>query len=226
MTFGALAGLVGATVLQSWLGVLSGDFLFNAAAIALFATAVTGTLAGLGSLLGTPGIGLGALLVFLVGNPLSAVAAAPELLPQPWGVIGQYLPIGAGGTLLRSTAFFDGAGGATAAWVLAAYAVVGLALVLLGRKGGGHGLGGRAGHGYGAWRSGRGARGRPPARRGGELTEHHPPRRRRRCGRCPYRRRFHCITAVCDRRKSRPGNGPSTVGPESLFMRGRGRTLP
>jgi hypothetical protein len=138
VTFGVLAGVVGATVLQSWLGVLSGDFLFNAAAIALFATAVTGTLAGLGSLLGTPGIGLGALLVFLVGNPLSAVAAAPQLLPQPWGEIGQYLPIGAGGTLLRSTAFFDGSGGATAAWVLAAYAVVGLALVLLGRKGGGH----------------------------------------------------------------------------------------
>jgi hypothetical protein len=133
VTFGVLAGLVGATVLQTWLGVIGGEFLLNAAAIGLFATAVAGTLAGLGALLGRPGIGLGALLVFLVGNPLSAVAAAPELLPQPWGAIGQYLPIGAGGTLLRSTAFFDGAGAAPAVWVLAAYAVVGLALVLVAR---------------------------------------------------------------------------------------------
>jgi hypothetical protein len=133
VAFGVLAGVVGATVLQGWLGVLTGDFLLNAAAIGLLATAIAGTLTGLGALLGAPGVGLGSLLVFLVGNPLSAVAAAPELLPQPWGAIGQYLPIGAGGTLLRSTAFFDGAGGATAAWVLAAYALVGLALVLVGR---------------------------------------------------------------------------------------------
>jgi hypothetical protein len=138
LTFGVLAGLVGALVLQGWLGVIGGDFWFNAAAIALFATAVAGTLAGLGAALGGPGIGLGALLVFLVGNPLSAVAAAPELLPQPWGAIGQYLPIGAGGTLLRSTAFFDGVGGAGPAWVLAAYALVGLALVLVGRATVGH----------------------------------------------------------------------------------------
>ncbi len=54
------------------------------------------------------------------------VSAAPELLPQPWGTLGQFLPIGAGGSLLRSTAFFDGAGAAGPAWVLAAYAVAGL----------------------------------------------------------------------------------------------------
>jgi hypothetical protein len=136
--FGVLSGLAGALVLQVWLGVIGGDLWLNAAAIALFATAVTGTLAGLGSALGAPGLGLGALLVFLVGNPLSAVAAAPELLPQPWGAIGQYLPIGAGGTLLRSTAFFDGAGATTAAVTLAAYALVGLTLVLVGRAAAGH----------------------------------------------------------------------------------------
>jgi hypothetical protein len=143
LTFGVLAGLVGAGVLQSWLGVIDGDFLRNAAVIGLFATAVTGTLAGLGAALGRAGLGLGALLVFLVGNPLSAVAAAPELLPQPWGSVGQYLPVGAGSTLLRSSAFFDGAGGAHAAWVLAAYAGVGLALVLIGRAGASADSGGR-----------------------------------------------------------------------------------
>jgi hypothetical protein len=43
---------------------------------------------GLGALLGVPGVGLGAFLLFQVGNSLGGVAAAPELLPQPWGALG------------------------------------------------------------------------------------------------------------------------------------------
>ncbi|RQW92230.1 hypothetical protein, partial [Micromonospora globispora] len=131
--YAVLAGLVGAAVLHGWLGVLDGDLWREAGAIGLFALAAAGTVAGLGALLGNPGIGLGALLVFLVGNPLSAVSAAPELLPQPWGTVGQFLPVGAGGTLLRSTAFFDGAGATRSLAVLTGYAVVGLVLVLVGR---------------------------------------------------------------------------------------------
>ncbi|MGW5671250.1 hypothetical protein [Micromonospora sp. NPDC003776] len=120
-------------MLHGWLGVLDGDLWREAAATGLFALAAAGTVAGLGALFGRPGIGLGALLVFLVGNPLSAVAAAPELLPQPWGTVGQFLPVGAGGTLLRSAAFFDGAGAARSLAVLAGYALLGLLLVLVGR---------------------------------------------------------------------------------------------
>jgi hypothetical protein len=132
VAFGVLAGLGGAAVLQGWLGVLPGDYLLDAAAIALFAAATSATVAGLASLLGPAGVGLGALLVFLVGNPLSGVSSAPELLPQPWGVVGQWLPPGAGGALLRSTAFFDGAAAARPAWILAGYALLGLLLVLVG----------------------------------------------------------------------------------------------
>ncbi|MEV4713647.1 hypothetical protein [Micromonospora sp. NPDC049374] len=128
---GVLAGLVGVVVLHGWLGVIAGDWLAEGAAIGLFALAASAVVAGLGALLGRPGIGLGALLVFLIGNPLSAVGAAPELLPQPWGALGQWLPVGAGGTLLRSVAFFDGAGAGRPIVVLAGYAVVGLALVLV-----------------------------------------------------------------------------------------------
>ncbi len=130
--YAALAGLVGALVLQQWLGVLSGDYLANAAAIGLFALAASAAVTGLGRVLGYPGLGLGALLVFLVGNPLSAVNAAPELLPQPWGEVGQWLPVGAGGSVLRSAAYFDWAGAAGPAAILAGYAVVGLALVAIG----------------------------------------------------------------------------------------------
>ena len=71
---------------------------------------------------------LAALAVFLLGNPLSGLTSAPEMLPQPWGALGQSLPPGAGGTLLRSVAFFDGAGAAVSGWVLGAWAGVGLAL--------------------------------------------------------------------------------------------------
>jgi hypothetical protein len=78
-------------------------------------------------------VALGAVLLFLLGNPISAVASAPELLPEPWGAIGQLLPPGAGATLLRSTAFFDGAGGTVPAVVLASWAAAGLVLVALRR---------------------------------------------------------------------------------------------
>jgi hypothetical protein len=127
--YATLAGLVATAVLQYWLGVIPGDYLMNAGAISLFTLAAAATVAGLGALLGRAGVMLGALVVFLVANPLSAVGSAPELLPEPWGVVGQWLPVGAGATLLRSTAYFDGAGGGTAALILAGYALVGLALV-------------------------------------------------------------------------------------------------
>jgi len=133
VAFATLAGLVGAAVLQGWLGVLPGGYLAAASAIGLFSLAAAGIVAGLAAALGRPGIGLGALLVFVLGNPLSAVAAAPELLPQPWGEVGQWLPPGAGGTLLRSVAYFDGAGAGAAIAVLTGYALVGLLLVLVGR---------------------------------------------------------------------------------------------
>src|ERR671920_1081717 len=103
------------------------EYLTNAAALGLFSLAVAATMTGLGAVLDRAGLALGALTVFLVGNALSAVSSAPELLPQPWGEVGQWLPIGAGATLLRSAAWFGGAGGGAAAWVLASWALAGLA---------------------------------------------------------------------------------------------------
>jgi hypothetical protein len=135
VTFGVLAGFGGAAVLQFWLDVLPGDYLANAAALGLFGLAVAATMTGLGAVLDRAGLALGALTVFLIGNALSAVGSAPELLPQPWGAVGQWLPIGSGGTLLRSVAYFDGHGGGTAALILATYVVVGLGLVVIGRRG-------------------------------------------------------------------------------------------
>jgi hypothetical protein len=131
--YAVLAGLVGAAVLQFWLGLIPGAYLANAATAGLVALAVSAAVAGLGALLGRAGIGLGVLLMFIFGIPLSAVAAAPELLPQPWGEFGQWLPVGAGATLLRSVAYFDGAGSAGPLWILVGWAAAGLALVAVGR---------------------------------------------------------------------------------------------
>jgi hypothetical protein len=74
---------------------------------------------------------LGALLALLLGNPLSGLTSAPEMLPSGWGTLGQWLPQGATATLLRSTAFFDGAGAATAIAALTCWAVTGAALVVI-----------------------------------------------------------------------------------------------
>ena len=110
VTYAVLAGLVATAVVQYGLDALPGDYLANAAVVALLALAMAAAVAGLGATLGAGGVVLAVLLVFLLGNPLSGLTSAPELLPQPWGALGQLLPPGAGGTLLRSVAFFDGGG--------------------------------------------------------------------------------------------------------------------
>jgi hypothetical protein len=123
----AAAGLVGAGVAQGWLGVLGGDWWVNAGVLGLIVLAVGAAVAGLAALFGRAGVALGVLLMVLVGNPLSGISSAPELLPEPAGALGQLLPPGAGGSLLRSTAFFDGAAATGPLAVLAAWAVLGLA---------------------------------------------------------------------------------------------------
>jgi hypothetical protein len=106
----ALAGISAALVADTWLGIVEGDWLANAGAFALTFAAIAGAMVGLHSLLGRAGLGIGALVMVFIGNPFSAAASAPELLPQPVGGLGQLLPPGAGANLLRSTGFFDGAG--------------------------------------------------------------------------------------------------------------------
>jgi hypothetical protein len=126
-----LAGLSGALVVHSWLDVVSGDWLANAGVLALTVLAIAATVTGLYALLGERGVLLGALTMVLVGNPFSGVGSAPELLPEPVGGLGQLMPPGAGGNLLRSTGFFDGAAAGGHVAVLATWAVVGFGLLLV-----------------------------------------------------------------------------------------------
>jgi hypothetical protein len=125
-----LGGLVATAIVQSWLGVVGGSWFANAGALSLTILAIAATIAGLKAWFGEAGLIAGALAMVLVGNPFSGVGAAPEMLPQPVGGIGQLMPPGAGGNLLRSTGFFDGAAAGGYALVLVVWAVAGLALVL------------------------------------------------------------------------------------------------
>jgi hypothetical protein len=125
------AGIVATAIVQSWLDVVKGDWLANAAALSLTVLAIASVVAGLYALLGAPGAIVGALIMVLIGNPFSGVGSAPELLPQPVGAIGQLMPPGAGGNLLRCTGFFDGAGAGAHVAVLVAWALAGLALLLV-----------------------------------------------------------------------------------------------
>jgi hypothetical protein len=119
-------------ILQFWLGSLSGSYPANAGAVALTIAATALTVLGLESLLGYAGIGIGAVAMMLIGNPFSGTATAPEMLPGWSGALGQLLPPGAGGWLLRSTAFFDGRGAIHAVTVLVAWVGLGAVLCLLG----------------------------------------------------------------------------------------------
>ncbi|WP_234381555.1 ABC transporter permease [Streptomyces sp. NRRL S-1521] len=127
-----LVGAVAAALTHSWLGVLTGNWWAEAGVLALSTLAVSAAVAGFAALLGPAGIGVGGLLMVLLGNPFSGVTSAPHLLPEPVGFLGQLLPPGAGGSLLRSVAFFDGARATTPAVTLGAWAALGLAAVLLG----------------------------------------------------------------------------------------------
>jgi hypothetical protein len=78
------------------------------------------------------GFGLGAVVMMLIGNPLSGTATAPEMLPGWSGTLGRLLPPGAGGQLLRSTAFFDGRGAAHSVIVLVIWLALGVLLCMAG----------------------------------------------------------------------------------------------
>lgn len=130
--FSILGGSALTAVDEYWLGALTGDFWANAGVVALGIGSIVISLLGLARLGGRRAFALGAAFVLLVGNPLSGLATAPELLPAGWGSFGQLLPPGATGTALRSVAFFDGAGVGRPLIVLAAWCVGGITLCALG----------------------------------------------------------------------------------------------
>lgn len=131
LAFSVLAAGVIAVVLRNVLGAIDQNVAAVAAGLLLGLLGSGLAVLALGSLFGRAGLNVGSSLALLLGNPLSGLTSAPEMLPRGWGTFGQYLPQGATATLLRSTAFFDGAGAGRAIAVLTGWATGGAILLAL-----------------------------------------------------------------------------------------------
>src|SRR6266508_4385377 len=130
--YAVAGGLALAAVQLYWIGALEGNYWADAGVISLAIGAGTITILGLEWLLGAAGFGLGAATMMLLGNPLSGVTTAPEMLPDGWSTLGRLLPPGASASMLRSVAFFDRAAITRPALVLSAWLVFGLLLCGIG----------------------------------------------------------------------------------------------
>ncbi|GAA3638420.1 hypothetical protein GCM10022223_66790 [Kineosporia mesophila] len=93
--------------------------------LALINLAVTASVSGLVSLIGSAGAGVGAVLYFLLGTPISGAATALPMMPVAWRDFGQSLPPGAGATLLRRVLYFPDASLATPLLTLGLFAGTG-----------------------------------------------------------------------------------------------------
>jgi hypothetical protein len=89
---------------------------------------------GVVRLLGFRAMGLAFLFFTVLGNPGSGLASAPELLPAPWHPLGAFMPVGAAGTALRDVAYFHGAKTLVPLLVLAAWALLGVLLIVAGER--------------------------------------------------------------------------------------------
>ncbi|MFC8079303.1 ABC transporter permease [Streptomyces sp. NPDC057307] len=131
--FSVIGGFVLSAMIKYVFGsVDDGNLFLMTAAAALSLAATAWMILGLRAAFGNPGLGVGGLLVILIGNPLSGLSSAPEMLPDGWSTLGQLLPPGAGGTLLRSVAYFEGNGALVPVLVLTSWMAGGVVLFLFG----------------------------------------------------------------------------------------------
>jgi hypothetical protein len=132
--FSLTAGFAVTAVLQYGIGSLSGDYWTTALGLSLGIAALAFTLLGLEAVFGLPGFGVGAALMMLLANPLSGLVTGPHWLPGGWADLGQLLPPGASGSLLRANAFFHGIGALDPALVLTCWVLLGVTLLLTGGR--------------------------------------------------------------------------------------------
>lgn len=134
ISFAVIGGLGLVAVIQYGIGTFDGNYFLTSLGAMLGIAATGFFVLGILEFLGNPGLGIAAVLLILLGNPLSGLASAPEMLPTGWGALGQLLPPGATGTLLRNIAFFNGHAIAYPLTVLLAYVVIGMLLFKIGKK--------------------------------------------------------------------------------------------
>jgi hypothetical protein len=132
VAYGAAAGLSLTLILHTWFGFVQGNFGLVWLAFGLSAMATATFILGCTAILGAPGIGIGAVVTMLLGNPLSGAQVPWQFMVEPWGRIGQYMVPGASNTLLRSLSYFPDAPMAQQWWTLVVWVAVGVALTAFG----------------------------------------------------------------------------------------------
>lgn len=132
--FSVVGGLIVAGVLMGVFGSITAGFWGVAAAMALGIAALALPLAGLQEAFGGKGFTIGAMAMMFLGNPLAGISTTSAWLPGILGTVGQILPPGAAGTLVRSAAYFGGAGGVTAGLTLGAWVLAGIVLLVIGAR--------------------------------------------------------------------------------------------
>lgn len=134
LVFSVVGGLAVESVLDFWFGTVAGNFWPAGLGLSLGMAAIALPFLGMDAMLGNLGFVIMIGLVMILGNALSGLASGPDWLPAGWGTLGQYLPPGASGSLLRSTAYFHGKDAlhpliVLICWVLAGYVLAAVALV-------------------------------------------------------------------------------------------------
>ena len=82
------------------------------------------------ALIGPAGSAVAAVVYFVLGAQISGGGTPPEFLAPFWSDFGQALPAGAGTSLLRDVFYFPEASAGGPILILAAYAAVGMAVVV------------------------------------------------------------------------------------------------
>ncbi|MGX6396724.1 ABC transporter permease [Rothia kristinae] len=130
--YAVIAGLSLTLILHTWFGFVQGDFLVDWMVFVLSVLGTSSFILGCTALIGNAGIGLGAVITMFLGNPLSGAQVPWQFYPHPWGWIGQHLVPGAAQHLLRSESFFPDADTAEQWWTLNFWALLGVALTVVG----------------------------------------------------------------------------------------------
>ncbi|MEU8320578.1 hypothetical protein AB0C33_19660 [Nonomuraea sp. NPDC048881] len=130
------AGALVAGTAVAWLadvvfGALPGSFVPLVAVSAGIALAVGLVVAGLVKVIGTPGVGVAALLFVPIGLPASGGPLGARYIPEWYAAVGRVLPVGPAAEAVRNTVFFGGAALWTPVGVLALWALLGLVLLAL-----------------------------------------------------------------------------------------------
>ena len=121
-------------IIQNWFDLLPAQFGLITSALSLGIFATASFIVGSYARFGMRGVAIAGAFTMLVANPLSGMAIPSLFLPEPWGVVGQWLTIGAAGTLLRTVTYFPSAEVLTPVVVLCAWSVMGVAGTLLKKR--------------------------------------------------------------------------------------------